>query len=346
MCPFFSRGAFLGGAIAPPVAALSAFGPAQLLVVEITKTAARFFFLRVCWSILAAFSSRAHHRHVAHPTSVMATTSIIDVKLRVLMVDERNGRHIIKTDFVPDNLAPHVNQVEMRRTTDPQLEIYLFYQPFLGMVNAVEGQEVPFRLDIENWKLYFTPSPEFFLGDTSISITPTQSSVHRLYKLLKKKGEEKLYWSVDLEREKDGAIKKKAKLILLDVNRLCTSSLAFDKEPSQESWPGRELYVTMKLSKLAVALPNRSLFGTMQSRSNSNSSIASNTSSNRASPRSASSTSESIPLNNDNAVFYSDAIGSPHGSKSHLDLSFRLKRNIGAYEDGMFSYGIDTSPYV
>ena len=278
----------------------------------------------------------------------MASTGMIEVKLRVLQVDERNGRHIIKTDSVPSSLAPHVELVEMRRTSDPVPEIFLFYHPFLGMVNAVEGEVVPFKLDLENFKLSFAPLPEFYLGDSSITLTSSPAAVHRLYKPLKRKGEDKLYWCVDLEKDKDGSIKKKAKFTLLDVTRLCKSSLSLDKMPCQDSWPGSELYLTMKPSKLAVALPKRSLFGSVgSSRSNSNSSITSTAEgTNRTSPRSASSTSDSIFADNDNTFGNGDHVTSLKGSKSHLNLSTRFKHNMGAYEDGMFSYGIESTPYI
>lgn len=274
----------------------------------------------------------------------MTDSGFIDVKLRVLQVDERNGRHILKTTLIPESLAPHVDQVEMRRSSDPIPEIYLFYQPFLDMVSAVEGHEVPFRLDTENWKLVFAPAPEFFFGDNSIAITSTQSAVHRLYKPLKRKGEDKLYWCVDLEKDKDGSIKKKAKLILMDVSRYIKSSTSIDDIPHHDSSGRLDLFTTMKPTKLAVALPIRSLFGSLQSRSNSNTSIASSAEGNRTSPRSASSTSESILSDNDNSVVYADSVVSTRGSKS--SLSTRLKRNIGAYEDGMFSYGVESSPYI
>lgn len=275
----------------------------------------------------------------------MTDSGFIDVRLRVLQVDERNGRHILKTDCVPESLAPHVDQVEMRRTSDPHPEIYLFYQPFLDIVSAVEGQEVSFRLDTVDWKLVFAPAPEFFFGDHSIGITSTPSAVHRLYKPLKRKDNDKLYWCVDLEKDKDGSIKKKAKLILMDVCRYIKSSNSLDDVPNHDSSASLDLFVTMKPSKLAVALPTRSLFGALQSRSNSNTSIASSSEGiNRTSPRSASSTSESILSDNDNSASYADSISSTRGSKS--SLSTRLKRNIGAYEDGMFSYGIESSPYV
>lgn len=220
----------------------------------------------------------------------MSTTNATEVTLRVLGIGERNGVRMLKTDLfgLSSEMVALLTAVELKRSTVPTLEVWLAYEPFLGLVDALEGEEVRFRVTwstspassssappsaavtdapvpsraslpllasaaaIPPVTLYYAPTPSLFLGDPRIPCAFAPSAIHRFYKLSKRKDDPSLLWCVGLSSEK-----KKSRLILLDVAKLCTSTLPIDQHPSQTSWPGSDLYLTCKISKLYVAVPHR-----------------------------------------------------------------------------------------
>lgn len=271
----------------------------------------------------------------------MTTNNFKDITLRILAVDERNGRHIVMTDEVPESAAKELSEVEMRRTTGDKPDIFLFYEPFLGMLDAIEGDAVPFRLDVVNWKLYFAPRPEHYFGDASIAVSPNPSAFHRLYKMAKRKHGEKLYWCVGLDNKDAKKKAEKAKLVLLDVGRLCGSPMPVDKAPARDSLPGSELYITLSPSKLAVALPHRAgaLYdGLPSSRVGSNNTLFSSRSSlsvlSSSSSTSSIQTTKSDPSSQNTTESPENSPRSPVKAHSSHQLGTRLKRNVDNYEGG------------
>ena len=111
----------------------------------------------------------------------MASNRFVDVKLHVISTGEKNGQRFVKTDSLPTELELYCSQVELQRNIDPVLQIHLFYEPFLGFVDAFEGDSVPFRLDSEKGKLFFLPSPDLYLGEPRVPLALAPSLVHRFY---------------------------------------------------------------------------------------------------------------------------------------------------------------------
>lgn len=184
----------------------------------------------------------------------MSAHHVLDVKLHVMWVEEHNYRHTLATNALPPELEPFLNELVMKRTNDPDPEIIIFYEPFLGKIEAFPGPRMSFKLDTDSWKLYFAPKASDFVAEPSMELSYNQALLKRLYLSTEHKNkEQQLYYCTDISIPEAG--KRRAKV--LNVSRLIASTLPVSELPSDHKWPDSELYENVKVTDLQLAVPKQ-----------------------------------------------------------------------------------------